>query len=173
MSSTATNAARSYAGLTLEDMRQELRAWAERGVESLLIPHHIGYRQGYRGINWATFSPELSPVVEIMSMHGCSESDDAPYPMLHTMGPRDGGSTYQHGLALGHVVGAIGSTDHHSAHPGSYGHGRVAVWAESLTRQAVLAARRSRRCYALTGDRIDLRLSINGAEMGSSAGGLS
>jgi len=151
----------------LDEMRRELRTLAARGVPALLIPHHIGYRRGYRGINWDAFTPEFSPVVEIMSMHGCSESDEAACPMLHTMGPRDGASTYQHGLAAGHIVGAVGSTDHHSAHPGSYGHGRVAVWADALTRDGILAALRARRCYALTGDRIDLRFSINGAPLGS------
>ncbi len=150
-----------------EQMRSELRRLARKGVEALLIPHHIGYRCGYRGINWDTFTPEFSPVVEIMSMHGCSESDDAPYPMLHTMGPRDGASTYHYGLQQGHIVGAIGSTDHHSAHPGSYGHGRLAVWADSLTRDGILRALRARRCYALTGDRIALEFSINDAMMGA------
>ena len=48
---------------------------AERAT--MVLPHHIGYRQGYRGINWAAFTPEFSPLVEIMSMHGASESADA------------------------------------------------------------------------------------------------
>jgi hypothetical protein len=102
-----------------------------------------------------------------MSMHGASESADAPYPYLHTMGPRDGQSTYQYGLAQGHLVGAIGSTDHHSAHPGSYGHGRMAVWAETLSRDAIWQAIQARRTYALTGDRIRLAFSINGGLMGT------
>lgn len=151
----------------LEEMRQALRRWQAQGTETLLLPHHIGYRQGYRGINWQTYRPELSPVVEIMSMHGASESADAPYPYLHTMGPRHWQSTYQYGLAQGHLVGAIGSTDHHSAHPGSYGHGRLAVWATGLSRDAIWQAIKARRTYALTGDRISLAFSINGAMMGS------
>ena len=59
----------------------------------LAIPHHIGYRAGYRGINWDAYREDVSPFVEIFSLHGCSLSDDAPYPMLHDMGPRDAGST--------------------------------------------------------------------------------
>jgi hypothetical protein len=152
---------------SLEEMRQALRRLPEEGLEGLIIPHHIGYKRGYRGINWDAFSPELSPVVEIMSMHGASESPDAPYPYLHTMGPRDWRSTYQYGLAQGHIVGAIGSSDHHSAHPGSHGHGRLAVWAESLSRNAIWNALEARRTYALTGDRIELAFSINGALMGA------
>jgi len=153
----------------LADMRQRLRQLQNEGVEALVIPHHIGYKQGYRGINWDAFSPEFSPVAEIMSMHGASESADAPYPYLHTMGPRDWSSTLQCGLAAGNVVGVVGSTDHHSAHPGSYGHGRMGVWAEELSRDAVWAAIKARRTYALTGDNIELAFSVNGKVMGAIA----
>lgn len=151
----------------LEDMRQRLRRLAAQGVPAFLIPHHIGYKQGYRGINWATYTPEFSPVVEIFSMHGASESDSAPYPYMHTMGPRDLQSTYQYGLSLGHVVGAVGSTDHHSGHPGSYGHGRLGVWASELTRDGIWDALAQRRTVALTGDNIRLMMAINGQPLGS------
>ena len=151
----------------LTEMRRELRALSNKGIESILIPHHIGYKQGYRGINWDRFTPECSPVVEIMSMHGCAESEEAPYPYLHTMGPRDSHSLYQYGLALGQLVGVVGSTDHHSAHPGSYGHGRVCVWAQELTRADIFKAIQARRTVALTGDNITLAFSINGESIGS------
>ncbi len=134
---------------------------------SMLIPHHIGYKQGYRGINWQTFSNTLSPVVEIFSFHGQAESCEGSYPYLHTMGPRHGQSTAQYGWAQGHVFGVIGSTDHHNAFPGSYGYGRMAVWAESLTRDAIWRAIQERRTYALTGDRIALKFAINDSPMGS------
>lgn len=151
----------------LAEMRAALRAYRQQGVETMLLPHHIGYKQGYRGINWGAFTPEFSPVVEIMSMHGAAESDSAPYPYLHTMGPRDEGSLYHAGLAQGHVVGVMGSTDHHSAHPGSYGHGRLAVWAETLSRDDVWRAIQARRTVALTGDNIRVQLAVNGQPIGS------
>lgn len=148
----------------VEELRHVLRGHPH---PSLLIPHHIGYLQGFRGINWAHYSNELSPVVEIMSFHGASENSDAQPPYLHAMGPRDQRSTVQHGLAQGHIFGFVGSSDHHSAHPGSYGYGQVAVWAESLTRAAVWDALQSHRCYAITGDRIALAYSLNDQPMGS------
>ena len=151
----------------LEGMRAELRRLAQQGMQCFLIPHHIGYLTGYRGINWEDFTPEFTPVVEIISMHGLAESNDAPYPYLHATGPRDGRSTMQHGLRTGKVFGVIGSTDHHSAHPGSYGHGRVAVWARELTRDGIWEAIAAGRTYALTGDRILLAFSVNGRPMGS------
>lgn len=134
---------------------------------SLLIPHHIGYKQGFRGINWDAFTSELSPVVEIMSFHGASEHSEAPPAYLHAMGPRDYRSTVQYALAQGQVFGFIGSTDHHSAHPGSYGYGQIAVWAEDLSRAAIWDAIAKRRCYALTGDRIALQFSLNDSPMGA------
>lgn len=154
-------------GATIEDMRAALRDYHARGIEAMLFPHHIGYKRGYRGINWDAFTPEFSPVVEIMSMHGASESDEAPYPFLHTMGPRDYKSTLQYGLGQGHVAGVVGSTDHHSAHPGSYGHGRLGLWANALTRDGIWEAFWARRTYALTGDRIELRFVLNDAPLGS------
>ncbi len=151
----------------LHKLRMALRRLADSGVVVLLVPHHIGYRVGYRGIDWETFTQDFSPVVEIVSMHGAAEGDDAPYPYLHTMGPRDGRSTMQHGLRMGKVFGVIGSTDHHAAHPGSYGWGRAVVWATGLTRDAVWDALVRRRTYALTGDRIMLAFALNGHPMGA------
>lgn len=148
----------------VEELRQRLR---QHPHPSLLIPHHIGYLQGFRGINWAHYTAELSPVVEIMSFHGASEHSDAEPAYLHAMGPRDQRSTAQYGLAQGHIFGFVGSSDHHSAHPGSYGYGQVAVWAKSLSRAAVWDALQNRRCYAITGDRIALACSLNDQPMGS------
>ncbi|MEZ4719329.1 MAG: hypothetical protein R2851_25055 [Caldilineaceae bacterium] len=117
-------------------------------------PHHIGYRQGYRGINWRAFREAVSPVVEIFSFHGLSLSSEGPYPYLHSMGPRHEQSTAEYGWEQGHVFGIIGSTDHHNAFPGSYGYGRLGVWAPALSRDAVWEAIAQRRTYALTGDRM-------------------
>jgi Protein of unknown function (DUF3604) len=137
------------------------------GREHLLYPHHIGYPRGYRGVNWDAFDGARAPLVEIFSMHGCSESDEAPYPMLHTMGPRDHDSTVQTGLARGLRFGFVAGTDHHSGYPGSWGDGRMAVWADSLTREALFEAFRARRTYAVTGDKIGVEFSVAGAPPGA------
>jgi len=131
------------------------------------IPHHIGYKHGWRGINWKAFSEQYSPVVEIFSFHGLSESSDGPYPYLHSMGPRNYQSTAQYGWQQGYRFGLIGSSDHHNAFPGSYGSGRLGVWAESLTRAGIWDAIQNRRTYALTGDRIELAFTLNDCVMGS------
>ncbi len=148
----------------LGDLHRQLR---ELGPNVMAFPHHIGYKQGQRGINWATFDAAFAPVVEIISMHGCSEADEGPRPFLHSMGPSDHSSTFSYGLAQGHIAGVIGSTDHHSAHPGSYGHGRAGVWASANTREAIWEALWARRTYALTGDRIIVQFALDGAPMGA------
>ncbi len=133
----------------------------------LVIPHHIGYAAGYRGIDWTHFTEECSPFVEIFSLHGCSLSEHAAYPMLHDMGPRDHGSTAEAGWALGHRFGIVGGTDHHSAYPGSHGDGRMGVFADELTRESLWEAFKARRVFAATGDRIDAHLFVDDAWIGS------
>src|SRR5919199_4931811 len=156
-------------GDRIGDLKAALRDAHARGAAppALVIPHHLGYGAGYRGINWPTFTPDLSPFVEIYSLHGCAESDEAPYPMLHRMGPRTGRATAAWGLRQGHRFGLVASTDHHSGYPGSYGYGRLAAAAESLTHEALWEAFLARRVYAATGDKIALDFRLNGAGMGS------
>ena len=158
---------RMYKPSSIGELQAYIRQNNRKGNPCLILPHHIGYKTGYRGINWETFSEEASPLVEIISMHGCAESDDAPFPYLHTMGPRTSRNTMQAGLAKGFHFGVTGSTDHHSAHPGSYGFGKTGVWAESLSRTHIWEAFQHRRTFALSGDRMKLAFSVNDAPMGS------
>jgi hypothetical protein len=71
----------------LADLHARLRALNSQGISAIAFPHHIAYRRGQRGINWTTFDEAFSPVVEIVSMHGCSEAGEGPRPFLHIMGP--------------------------------------------------------------------------------------
>ena len=122
------------------------------GEAAIAFPHHIGYRRGARGINWDSFDSRLSPVIEMVSMHGCSETSLTDRPFLHSMGPSDGYSTIRHGLQLGHVFGVLGNTDHHSGYPGSYGHGRTCIYAAQNDHAALWDGLLKRRTNALTGD---------------------
>jgi hypothetical protein len=139
---------------------------ARYGARAFAFPHHIGYRRGARGINWDSFDPDLSPVVEMLSMHGCAEASEDPRGYLHSMGPVDGHSTMAHGLARGARFGIVGNTDHHSGFPGSYGHGRMVLHAEAHDREAFWAAIAARRTGAQTGDRIHLLGDIAGTVQG-------
>lgn len=151
---------------SFEELISTIRRMQDRDEPVLAFPHHTGYKQGYRGINWKTFDEKISPVVEMISMHGCSEHDDSPRPYLHGMGPLDHSGTMVQGLSLGHRFGVIGSTDHHSAHPGSFGQGRTALWATAKTRKDIWDAIVGRRTYALTGDNIMLKATCDDVIMG-------
>lgn len=136
-------------------------------TDVLAFPHHLGYPLGSRGANWECFNSTISPVVEILSMHGISENCESIRPFYHSMGPIDYEGTVQYALKKGLIFGLIGSTDHHSAYPGSYGHGKMAVWATDLSRNGIWDAIYARRTYALTGDRIKVEFFINNHPMGS------
>ena len=139
---------------------------AEAGDSAFAFPHHIAYRLGARGINWSSFDAELSPVIEILSMHGCSETSVMDRPFLHSMGPGDGHGTARHGLGLGHRFGFLGNTDHHSGYPGSYGHGRSVIYTSDNDRDKLWNAIQERRSCALTGDRSHLFFTLGGVAIG-------
>ena len=147
-------------------LNELLRGSEEQQERFLCTPHHIGYRKGYRGINWDRYNPAVSPVVEIISMHGCAESFEARQKYLHTMGPRSGENTYQGGLGRGYHFGVVGSTDHHNAAPGSYGYGRTVLFAEKLSRESVWNGLRHRMTSAASGDPIEAMLFVNGTRAG-------
>ncbi|GAB5377091.1 MAG: hypothetical protein AcusKO_35530 [Acuticoccus sp.] len=134
---------------------------------ALAFHHHIGYRQGARGINWGSLVPALTPVIEIVSMHGLSEESHGTRPFLHSMGPSDGTSTVRHGLAEGHVFGFLGNTDHHSGYPGSYGHGRSCLYAPANTPDALWQTLWDRTTTALTGDCAHLFCAMGAHAQGS------
>ena len=152
---------------SISDLHDRLSVLKKKGIESIAFPHHIGYRKGTRGINWATYDTEWGPFIELLSMHGCSESNENTRPFLHSMGGSDWESTIQYGLSLNKVFGFSGHTDHHSGHPGSYGHGVTGLWSEGRDRKSIWKALKERRTYALTGDRIQMKYSLNGAPMGA------
>lgn len=146
---------------SIADLRKQLKE-----IKAIIIPHHLGYPPGYRGYNWDTFEPSQTPFVEIYSRHGCSETDIGPFPLWHTMGPRSHEGTVQEGLDRGCKFGIHASTDHHAGYPGSYGDGRIAVYAAELTAAALWEAFQARRVYGVTGDKILVDFRINDAMMG-------
>lgn len=136
------------------------------GRGAIVVPHHIACPAGYRGIDRDPCTPELSPVVGILSRHGISEFDCAAGPLLHTMGPRVAGGTAVEGLRRGHPFGFAGSTDNHSGFPGCHGEGCLEVFARPLTADALWESVNGRRTCAATGGRIELRFGLNGEGMG-------
>ena len=143
---------------------------ALRHVDALVIPHHPGYPVGICGKDWRFHDERLSPFVEMYSVHGSSETPEGIRPLLTTgswMGPGDAKGCVQAGLAAGHKLGIIASSDSHGDHPGAYDLGLVAVYATDLSRRSLWQAFHNRQVYGVTGDRVLLDFSINGRPMGS------
>ena len=135
---------------------------------ALMIPHHLAYPKGRRGVNWDCFTEECTPVVEIYSEHGNSEDDRGPYPFFtHSMGGRETANTARAALEAGLRFGFVGSSDDHAGFPGAYGEGLMAALVTDFTREGIFEAIRARRTYALTGDRIELDFQVDGAPMGA------
>ena len=152
---------------SLEELYEHLRK--HKGIA---IPHHVAYKVHQRGKDWNYFDPELSPIVEMYSMHGSSEGCNTPFTLNRnqSMGPREYKGSIQAGFERGYKFGLIASGDNHMGVPGYWGNGLMAVYAESLTRESLWKAFQSRRTYAVTGDRIKLKFGLtNGLFMGDEA----
>jgi hypothetical protein len=135
---------------------------------ALMIPHHLAYPRGRRGVNWDVFREDCTPVVEIYSEHGNSEDDRGPFPFFsHSMGGRETANTASAALGSGLRFGFVGSSDDHAGFPGAYGEGLMAALVTDFTREGIFEAIRARRTYALTGDRIEVDFTLDGAPMGS------
>ena len=142
-----------------------------RKTGAILIPHHSAYLPYWRGWDWSRLDPEVSPVVELMSEHGNAESDRAPIRYIrHSLGGRYTKSTVQWLWKTGVQAGVVASTDDHLGHPGAYGQGLAAVYADELTRASIMEALKARRTYAVNADRIELDFRLNGRWMGETIG---
>lgn len=149
--------------VSVPDLKEKLRKY-----KTYVTPHHMGYITGFRGYNWSEWKDDdpQTPFVEMFSRHGCAESDLGDYDYLHDMGPRQFGGTVQYGLEKGHVFGLMCSTDQHAGYPGSYGDGRIGVYADKLDRDLIWNQMGARHICGVTGDKIKIDFSINGAAQG-------
>ena len=146
---------------------QQLRHFC-RQEGALMIPHHLAYPSGNRGVNWEAFCEECTPVVEIYSEHGNGEEDRGPLTYFsHSMGGRQTSNTARAGLEAGLRFGFVGSSDDHAGFPGAYGEGLMAALVTDFTRAGIFEAIQARRTYALTGDRIEVDFQVEGAPMGA------
>ncbi len=156
-----------YSSISL-DYETPTQLWdALRGKPALTFAHHSA--GGPVPTNW-TIPPDpvLEPLTEIVSVHGSSESLDAPIPIYDPVP----GNFVRDVLDRGYRLGFVGSGDSHDGHPGlahliTETGGLAAIVTDELTRESVLAALRERRVYATNGPRILLRTALDHYPMGS------
>lgn len=151
-----------YQANTLEELQDFVR---QSGA--IMIPHHPGNVEGYRGANFEKLDPGVSPILEVYSEWGNAVSDRGPYPYIrHSLGGRWTKNTLEYRLAQGDRLGVIASTDDHFGKAGAYSQGLAVVLAQELSREAIFDAFWNRRTYAVTGDRIELSFTLNEQVMG-------
>lgn len=140
---------------TLPELYNALR---EYGKDAMAIPHHTAYIPGVRSKNWNVHDEKLSPVSEIFSSHGCSETDEEHMGLRYVMGMSPGvsGGTYEDALDMGIRSGAIASGDNHADMINVFNNGLTGIYATELSNEAVWQAFIDRHTYGVTGDRIKL-----------------
>ena len=169
-----------YQGDTVEAVQE---FWDGVGEGAFSIAHHPGSLVGPEH-GWLDHDEVLEPVVEIYSKHGSSECL-ACQPAILPDWAWGEGNYVQDGLAMGLRFGFVAGSDGHETplgglapdhrdvfDPDDHGMmvwrgGLTAVWAQDLGRDPLFDALRARRCYATTGARILLELTVDGAPMGS------
>lgn len=146
---------------------------ALRQSDALIISHHTAYPlPGWvPGCDWSVVSDDVERAMEIWSMHGSSEGVD---PQDRPLRAVDAEHTSMAALRRGLRLGMVGGSDSHSGRPGGsamepLGHwgGLAAVWARALTRRDIFGALFARHTYAIGRARIVLKMTVNGALMGS------
>lgn len=133
------------------------------------------------GYNFAEFDPDFERVVEIYNSWGsseCTKKEGNPIPIQSNdkSGVQESAegsiqNALQRNFRFGFVAGGL---DDRGAYGGffeggqeQYSPGKTAIIAEEHTRAALIEALYNRSCYATTGERIILGLSLAGAPMGS------
>lgn len=146
---------------------------ALRDSDALTISHHPAYRAGSwcSSTDFTTVETDVDRLVEIWSMHGSSEGWDVKDRPLRNADPeRQVMPALRRGVRMGFTAGS----DTHNGRPGGsieeprpYWGGLTGIWAERLTRRDLFKALYNRHTCALTGARILLKFTVNGALMGS------
>ncbi len=149
---------------------------ALNGIECAIISHTpVSY---VMGTSWTEVDNEIEKVVEIYSSHGSSEAFSGNYrPLVNN---KKKGSVIW-ALNNGFKLGFIGGGDDHYSHPGCpirqhemknlvpilrYRPGIAAIFSDKLSSKNLIQSINQRSCYATTGERIWMKITIESALMG-------
>lgn len=146
---------------------------AVRDSDAVIISHHCSYPAGSwcGSTNFPCVDTQVERLTELWSMHGSSEGFVPGEKPLSRM---DQENTVMAALRMGLRLGFVAGSDTHSGRPGgsakepmAYWGGQACIWARELTRAGIMEALKARRTYGITGARIILQMTVNGADMGS------
>jgi hypothetical protein len=116
---------------------------------------HVNHPADLFKVTWDEIDDELTNAVEVWNTAGAGDNE-----------PGFGNALWA--LRAGFRLGLVGvSDDHHSERDlPLLGTGLTGCPAAALTREDLLAALRDRRCWATSGERIELALDVGGEPMG-------
>lgn len=131
----------------------------EKDIDCITIPHHPADET--HPVDWDVHDDHYVPVVELFQCRGNSEYPGCPREIN-----LERHRTTKHKRAFINYalkekkirMGFIASGDHNSM-----GVGVAALWVKELTRDGILDALKSRRCFATTGDKMIIDFRINGS----------
>jgi len=147
---------------SVEEVWQSLHALGDK--RAMVTAHHTA--------DWRYHDPILQRLGEIYSKWGTCEYPGNPLDLRPAIPPRE---YVQEALGWGYHLGIIAGGDTHDSRPGNqtpepfgleFPDGLTAVYAASLTREAIWEGLWQRRTYGTTGARILLKFDVNGVPMG-------
>ncbi|MBM4269235.1 MAG: hypothetical protein FJ144_21950 [Deltaproteobacteria bacterium] len=125
-------------------------------IEAGAAAGHVNHPADLYKVDWLQIDDTITTSVEVWNTGGAGDNE-----------PGFGNALWA--LRAGFRLGLVGVSDDHSADtdPILLGTGLTGCEAEALTRADLLQVLRARGCYATSGERIELRFSVDGAPMGS------
>lgn len=128
-------------------------------IDCITIPHHPA--DEVHPTDWEVHDDKYQPIVEIFQCRGNAEHPDCPREINVTRHNPIPNSKAYIDYALTekkHKMGFIASGDHNGI-----GVGLAAVWVKEISQRGIVEAMKHRRCFATTGDKIFVHMTINGA----------
>ena len=130
----------------------------EDGADFICIPHQLADKGTNLPIDWNFVNEKFQPVAEIFQ--GRESYEYLGCPRQAHDGDKVKGHYLQDVWEKGNIIGVIASPDHWG------GIGKVAVWAEYLSRKSLFEAIRARHTYGTSGAKMGLLLRTQQAMMG-------
>lgn len=128
-------------------------------IDCVTIPHHPA--DEVHPTDWEVHDETYEPVVEIFQCRGNAEYPGCPReinvsrhtPISNPKAFIDYAMAYKK-----HQMGFIASGDHNSI-----GVGLAAIWVKEISQKGIVDALKNRRCFATTGDKIFIHMTVNGS----------
>jgi hypothetical protein len=135
----------------------------EHNIDCITIPHHPADKS--HPVDWNAHDDHFVPVVELFQCRGNGEYPGCPREINLQRHSTTKSKRAFVDYALKekkYKMGFVASGDHNGM-----GVGVAALWVKDYSREGILEAMRSRRCFATTGDKMVIDFRLNGTMAGS------